>query len=261
LIRVADEGMYKSKHAGGNHVCTSDAFGEASSVQRLVSGYIEGFLHREHNGPEHLEELVTTLRKLSDADHGYGQRALKEAVEALARASEVREHNAAGHGEQCGHYAGMIARGLNLPAQEIEDLIFAGHVHDVGKLFIPHRILNRPGTLTETEFAVIKTHAQVGAAVLRAIPEIEHLAQAIESHHEAFDGSGYPFGMKGENIPLHGRILAVADAYANMTSDRSFAGPKTDEQAIAELGKQSGTRFDGMIVRLFARLLKMPTKI
>ncbi len=93
--------------------------------------------------------------------------------------------------------------------------------------------------------------------MLRAIPEIERVAQAVESHHEAFDGSGYPRGLKGENIPLYGRIVAVADAYVNMTSDRSFAPPKTDEQALAELGKLSGTRFDGMIVRLFARLLKM----
>ena len=100
----------------------------------------------------------------------------------------------------------------------------------------------------------------MGAEVLRAIPEIDRVAQAIESHHEAFDGSGYPFGLKGENIPLHGRIVAVADAYVNMTSDRSFAPPKTDEQALVELEKLSGTRFDGMIVRLFARLLKMPTK-
>jgi HD-GYP domain-containing protein (c-di-GMP phosphodiesterase class II) len=97
--------------------------------------------------------------------------------------------------------------------------------------------------------------------VLRAIPEIERAAQAIESHHEAFDGSGYPFGLKGENIPLYGRIVAVADAYVNMTSDRSVAPPKTDEQALVELEKLSGTRFDGMIVRLLARLLKMPTKI
>jgi HD-GYP domain-containing protein (c-di-GMP phosphodiesterase class II) len=145
----------------------------------------------------------------------------------------------------------------------VEDIVFAGRVHDVGKLFIPNRILNKPGALTEDEFAVMKTHPQVGAEVLRSIPEIEHVAQAIESHHEAFDGSGYPFGLKGENIPLYGRILAVVDAYANMTSDRPFALPKTDEQALAELEMLSGTRFDGMIVRLFARLLKMgpvPTK-
>src|SRR5271157_4650720 len=258
LIRVADTGMYVAKHAGGNQVSTSDAFGEGSAVQRqLVSGYIEGFLQREHNGREHLEELVSTLRKLCGREDDADQRAMKEAVEALSRAAELREHNAAGHGERCGHYAGIIARGLNLSAPEVEDATFAGRVHDLGKLFIPDRILNKPGALTEDEFAVIKTHPQVGAEVLRAIPEIERVAQAIESHHEAFDGSGYPFGLKGEDIPLYGRIIAVVDAYVNMTSDRSFAPPKTDEQAMGELGKLSGTRFDGMIVRLLARLLKM----
>ncbi len=258
LIRVADAGMYVAKHAGGNQVSTSDAFGEGPAVQRqLVSGYIEGFLQREHNGPEHLEELVTTLRKLCGHEDDTDQRAMKEAIEALSHAAEFREQNAAGHGEQCGHYAGIIARGLNLSAQDVEDLTFAGRVHDVGKLFIPDRILNKPGALTDAEFSVIKTHPQVGAEVLRAIPEIERVAQAVESHHEAFDGSGYPLGLKGENIPLYGRIVAVADAYVNMTSDRSFALPKTDEQAMGELGKLSGTRFDGMIVRLLARLLKL----
>jgi HD-GYP domain-containing protein (c-di-GMP phosphodiesterase class II) len=151
----------------------------------------------------------------------------------------------------------MIARGLNLSAQEVEEVTFAAHVHDLGKLFIDPRILNKPGTMTEEEFAAIKTHAHVGAEVLRAIPELECVAQAIESHHEAFDGSGYPLGLKGESIPLYGRIVAVVDAYDNMTSERSFAPPKTDEQALTELGKQSGTHFDGMIVRLFSRLLKM----
>jgi diguanylate cyclase (GGDEF)-like protein len=258
LIRVADAGMYVAKHAGGNQVSTSDAFGEGGAVQRqLISGYIEGFLQREHNGPEHLEELVSTLRKLCGREEDADQRVIREAIEALSRAAELRQHNAAGHGENCGHYAATIARGLNLSPQEVEDVTFAARVHDVGKLFVPDQILNKPGGLTEDEFAVIRTHPQLGAEVLRAIPEIERVAQAIESHHEDFDGNGYPSGLKGENIPLYGRIVAVANAYVNMTSDRSFAPPKTDEQAMVELGKLSGTRFDGMIVRLLARLLKM----
>jgi diguanylate cyclase (GGDEF)-like protein len=258
LIRVADAGMYVAKHAGGNQVSTSDAYGEGSASHRqLVSGYIEGFLQREHNGPEHLAELVTTLGKLCARETGGDRKAIKEALEALSRAAELREQNAAGHGEQCGRYAGIIARGLNLPPQDVDDVIFTGRVHDLGKLFVADRILNKAGELTDGEYAVIKTHPQVGAEVLRAVPEIERVAQAVESHHEAFDGSGYPFGLKGENIPLFSRIVAVADAYTNMISDRSFAPPKNNEQALVELGKMSGTRFDGMIVRLFVRLLKM----
>ena len=124
-------------------------------------------------------------------------------------------------------------------------------------MFIDAGILNKPGPLTEDEYAVIKSHPHLGVEVLRAVPNCERVAEAVLSHHEAFDGSGYPFGLRGESIPLVGRILAVADTYANMTSDRSFAPAKTHEQAITELEKLSGTRFDGMIVRLFARLLKM----
>ena len=126
----------------------------------------------------------------------------------------------------------------------------------MGKLFVDEGILNKSGALTDDELAVMKTHPQLGVDVLRAIPDIDRIAQAVASHHESLDGSGYPYGMQGESIPLLGRILAVVDAYTNMMSERSFAPAKTHDQAIAELEKLSGTRFDGMIVRLFARLLK-----
>lgn len=261
LIRVADAGMYTAKHAGGNRVSTADAFAEGEAAQRqMVSGYIEGFLQRELNGPEHLEELVATLRKLGGRDADAERKTIREAVEALARAAELRQHTAPGHGELCGHYAGMIARGLNLPEQEVADAIFAGRVHDVGKLFIPERILNKAGALTEGELTVLRSHPQLGAEVVRALPDPERVAQSVESHHEAFDGGGYPLGLKGEDIPLHARIVAVANAYVRLTSDPG-QDTKSDEQALVELSKQSGTRFDGMIIRLFSRLLKTAIKI
>ena len=259
LIRVADAGMYVAKKTGGNHVATAEPFAdrEGSTVhQQLVSGYVEGFLQRENNGPEHLEELVDTLHKLCGGENEVDTHALKGAIEALSRAAELREINAAGHGEQCAHFAGLIAKGLNLPPEEVEDVRFAARVHDVGKLFVSERILNKTGAFSEEEFSVMKSHAQWGAEVVRAIPDCRSIEQAVGAHHEAFDGSGYPFGLCGESIPLWGRIVAVADAYVNMTSDRSFAPSRTHEQAIIELEKLSGTRFDGMIVRLFARQLK-----
>jgi HD-GYP domain-containing protein (c-di-GMP phosphodiesterase class II) len=258
LIRVADAGMYVSKHAGGNQVSTSEPFREGSAVQRqLISSYIEGFLQRENNGRQQLEELVTTLRKMGSGPGENDASALREAVEALAQAAELREPNASGHGEQCGHYAEIIARGLNLSPHEVGDIAFAGRIHDVGKLFIDERILNKSGPLTEEEFSIIKTHPQIGVDVLQIVPHVERVAQAVAAHHEAFDGSGYPRGLQGENIPLFGRIIAVVDAYVNMMSERSFAPARSHEQALAELAKMSGTRFDGMIVRLFTRLLKM----
>jgi diguanylate cyclase (GGDEF)-like protein len=260
LIRMADAGMYLAKHAGGNQVSMSEPSPEAegSSVHRQqVSGYIEGFLQREHTGPEHLEELVTTLRKLCSRGEEADHQALREAIEAMSRAAELREPHAEGHGEQSSLCAAMIARGLNLPTQEVESLVFAARVHDIGKLFVPERILNKPGLLTEDEFYVMKMHPQAGAELLSAMPDSDRLQEAVEFHHEALDGSGYPSGLRGENIPLWARIIAVADAYTKMTSDRSFAPAKTNDQALAELERMSGTRFDGMIVRLFARQLKL----
>ena len=259
IIRVADAGLYVSKHAGGNQVSTGEAVEdkEGASVQRqLVTGYIEGFLQREQTGTEDLEELATTLRKLASHDDT-DRRALREAIEALARAAELREIHSAGHGEQTGHYAAMIARGLNLAPEDVQDVAFAARVHDVGKLFVSERILNKSGPLTDDEFYVVKMHAQVGAEILSALPDSSRLQQAVEFHHEAFDGSGYPAGLRGEDIPLWARIVAVADAYVNMTSDRSFAPAKTHDQSIQELERLSGTRYDGLIVRLFARQLKL----
>jgi diguanylate cyclase (GGDEF)-like protein len=260
IIRVADAGMYISKHAGGNQVRSAELLsdGEGSGIQRqLVSGYIEGFLQRENSGPEDVEELVATLRKLCEGREELDRLALKEGIETLTRASEMREPQSAGHGEQCGHFAAMIARGLNLSPQEVQDVTFAARVHDVGKLFISEHILNKPGPLSDAEYESIKTHAAMSADVLRAIPDSTLLEQAVEFHHEAFDGSGYPAGLQGENIPLWARIIAVSDAYVNMTSDRAFAPTKSHEQAIVELEKLSGTRFDGMLVRIFARQLKL----
>ena len=224
--------------------------------RQLIAGYIEGFLQREHAGPEHLEELVATLRKLSNNEDANSAQVLRDSIEALTRAAELRETNASKHGEQAGRYAELIGKALGMASEELNDLTFVARVHDVGKIFVPDRILNKAGALTEDEFRVVKTHAATGAEVVAALPNSDVFRAAVEHHHETFDGSGYPDGLRGEEIPLWSRILAVADAFANMTADRSFAPAKTSEQALQELEKMSGTRYDGMLVRILARQLK-----
>jgi len=259
IIRVADAGMYVSKHAGGDRVSTAEDFaeGENAAVQRqLISGYIEGFLQREHTGPEHLDELLNTLGKLSGGKENCDVHVLRESIEALNRAAELRELNASGHGEMVARYAEVIAKALGLRPEEVADISYAAHVHDVGKIFVPERILNKSGPLSEDEFYLVKMHPRVGAEILGTIPDSETLQKAVEHHHEAFDGSGYPAGLRGEQIPLWGRILAVADAFVNMTMERSFAPAKTNEQALEELDKMSGSRYDGLLVRLLRRELK-----
>ncbi len=259
IIRIADAGMYVSKRAGGDRVSVAEEFAhdEAGAAQRQqISGYIEGFLQRQHTGPEHLDELVTTLKKLCGGEGGCNVPMLKESIESLTQTAELREMNGPGHGEKVAHYAEVIARALGFPAEDIASLAFAARVHDVGKIFIPERILSKAGPLTEDEFSLVKMHAHVGAEIVGIIPGSEKLREAIKSHHEAFDGSGYPAGLRGEEIPLWARILSIADAYGNMTTERSFAFAKNSDQALAELGKLSGIRYDGMLVRILLREIK-----
>lgn len=258
IIRVADAGMYVSKHAGGNRVSTAEEYveGENVAVQRqLVSGYIEGFLQREHTGPEHLEELVTTLRKLSGGEDCNVQ-VLREAIETVNRAAESREVQASSHSDLVARYADLIGRALGISPDELNDLVFTARVHDVGKIFVPERILNKTGPLTEDEFHMMKIHPRIGGEILAIVPGGERMKKAIEHHHEALDGSGYPSGLRGEQIPLWSRIIGLADAFVNMTTDRSFAPAKSNEQALAELERLSGIRYDGMLVRLLIRQLK-----
>jgi diguanylate cyclase (GGDEF)-like protein len=259
IIRVADAGMYVSKRSGGNLVSTAQEFVEGEDFARQrqqISAYIEGFLQREHNGPEHLEELTTTLYKLCGGDENCNIPLLKEAIESLSRAAESRELQSAGHGDLVARYTEVIARGMQLSAEETADLVYAARVHDVGKIFVSERVLNKPGPLTDDEFLGVRTHAHIGAEIVGAVPHGARMRQAIEHHHQRFDGSGYPDGLRGEEIPLWARIIALTDAYANMVTEQSISAARTPDQALDELIKMSGTRFDGMLVRLLLRGLK-----
>jgi diguanylate cyclase (GGDEF)-like protein len=259
IIRVADAGMYVSKRSGGNMVSAAEEFteGEEFAVQRQqISAYIEGFLQREHNGPEHLEELASMLLKFCGGEEECNVPLLKESIEVLSRAAESRELRTAGHGDLVARYTEILARALQLPPEETAALVYAARIHDVGKIFVPERILNKPGPLTDDEFFLVRMHARVGAEIAGILPHSAMMRQAIEHHHQRFDGTGYPDGAKGEEIPLWARIVALADAYSNMLTEQSIAAARTPDQALDELAKMSGTGFDGMLVRLLLRELK-----
>jgi diguanylate cyclase (GGDEF)-like protein len=259
IIRVADAGMYVSKRSGGNSVSTAQEYVEGQDFARQrsqISAYIEGFLQREHTGPEHLEELSSTLFKLCGGHEDCNVPVLKEAIESLSRAAESRELQTAGHGDLVARYTEVIARALGLSSEETADLVYAARVHDVGKIFIPERVLNKTGPLSDDEFQQVRMHAHVGAEIVGTIPHSSMMREGIEHHHQRFDGSGYPDGLRGEEIPLWARIIGLTDAYANMVTEQSFAAARTPEQALDELSKMSGTRFDGMLVRLLLRGLK-----
>ena len=260
IIRVADSGMYVSKHAGGNKVSTPDDFGQEEHIvthKQLVTTYIEGFLQRENNGPEAVQGLVHTLEQLAQAlDPSKAVESLMEAVRMLTRAAEMREGHAAGHGEAVARHCSVIAHELGLSNDEVSRITFAARVHDVGKILISERILNKPGPLTEEEYHLIKLHPVLGEEIVQVIAGSHAMAAMIRHHHERADGGGYPDGLSGEQIPLGARIIAVAEAYVHMTAERPYASTRAPAQAMAEMEELAGSQFDGMVLRTFTRLLR-----
>jgi HD-GYP domain-containing protein (c-di-GMP phosphodiesterase class II) len=127
----------------------------------------------------------------------------------------------------------------------------AALLHDVGKIGIPDRILRKPGRLSEAEYGIVKGHPALAETIIAAIPDVEEIRAAVASHHERYDGDGYPHGLAKEAIPLLGRIMAVADTYSAMTSDRPYRKALSREEAIAELRAGARTQFDPEIVQTF----------
>ncbi|MBU7007957.1 HD domain-containing phosphohydrolase [Phosphitispora fastidiosa] len=173
---------------------------------------------------------------------------LETTIHSLVQALDARDPYTKGHSEQVSQLAIMIAKELSLPAEEIEDIRLAGLLHDIGKIGIPEKILNKPDNLTSIEFNQIKVHPYISAQILKPIELFKTLLPFVYHHHERWDGKGYPDGLKGEAIPLGARILAVADAFDAITADRVYRPGKDDNAAVNELVKWAGIQFDPLVV-------------
>lgn len=155
------------------------------------------------------------------------------------------------HTEKVSQYCEAIAKAMGLNKKEVSDIKNAAALHDIGKIMVPPHILNRPGRLTQEEYAIIKRHPEIGYQMLKSVDEHAMLAEYVLHHHERWDGTGYPEGLVGENIPLYSRIIAVADAYEAMTAVRPYQETKTKKEAAAELIRCAGSQFDPEIVAIF----------
>ncbi|UCG53624.1 MAG: HD domain-containing protein [Candidatus Latescibacterota bacterium] len=177
-------------------------------------------------------------------------------VETLVRAIQARDQYTSGHSARVSRYALLIAEKYGLSTREKHHLYLASMLHDIGKIGIPDRLLNRPGDLAEEEIEQVRSHVKMGASMLKALGEMHPVVPLILHHHEAYDGSGYPDGLKGEQIPLMSRVLSVADTYDAMTSDRPYRQAMSKADAIAELKRCSGTSFDPKVVNVFLEILE-----
>ena len=198
-----------------------------------------------------LDQLATTfntlLASLASAE-AEAEATYLGAVRALAAALDARDPYTAGHSERVSIFAVAMGEELKLESEAKETLRLGALLHDIGKIGVPDEVLRKSGTLTGAEFEIIKTHPSAGARILRSIPFLAPHIPIVELHHERPDGLGYPYGLRGDDIPLGARIVHVADAFDAMTSARAYRSGRMPVEAIAELRRLVGSDFDGRSV-------------
>ena len=184
------------------------------------------------------------------------QQAHSATLAALCQAVETKDFYTRGHSDRVSRGAGMIARQINMPPGRTEAVTFAGMLHDVGKLGVPTKVLQKDGALTEEEYAAIQLHPMRGLEIVGEIGFLNEALTGIMHHHERMDGRGYPMGFAGDEIPEFAKIIAVADAFDSMTSTRSYRKARSMEEAIGELRRGVGSQFDPKIVDAFIAALE-----
>ena len=238
MIERADSALYQAKKDGRNLI----------RLWKNLEQQDERTVNRSG-----IEELKKQFADLSSQMRS----AYMQSTEALINAVDAKDPFAKEHSHNVSRMAVLIAGQLNLPATEIEVIKYAGLLHNIGKIGIQREILTKTGRLTEQEFEVLKRHPVVGATILKDVKFLEKEIPIILHHHERYDGTGYPYGLKQREIPLGARILAVADAFDAMTAGRSYKKELEREKAVEEIKNKSGTQFSPEIVEAFLQLVEL----
>jgi len=241
LINLADQIMNKAKDSGGNRVYS---FLDIRKTRLLSPGKDK---RKEASGV--LQNKLEKITKKANQN-------LIESIFAFAKTIELKDHYTGEHVENTVRYATAIARALNFPKEEIELVRQAAMLHDLGKIGISENILHKKAKLSKKEFDAIKKHPQIGADIIRPIQFLRELVPYIFYHHERWDGLGYPSGIKGEEIPLGSRIIAIADVYQALISDRPYRKAFSKKEALKIIKDGSGTQFDPRIVNIFLKILR-----
>lgn len=189
---------------------------------------------------EELERFVEDLKRAAEENRAL----FMGSIQMLAGAVDEKDPYTRGHSDRVTRYSLLIAKEMNLPAPFLETLQISAQLHDVGKIGIEDHILKKPGALTEEEFEVMKTHTTKGANILRPVTQLAEMLPGIELHHEALDGRGYPYGLKGDQIPMLARVIAVGDTFDALTTNRPYQQAHTPEQALQIIRNLAGKRLD-----------------
>jgi HD-GYP domain-containing protein (c-di-GMP phosphodiesterase class II) len=212
------------------------------------------------------DKTVDEIRELTDSFNRAGlairegresvHRAYVECVRSLATALEARDRYTAGHSHRVSDFACAVAQRMGFNERNLDELRIGALLHDIGKIGVADHILGKPGRLSDEEFAAIKRHPAIGRGILEGVNGFAPYLDTVELHHENWDGTGYPHGLRGEQTPLPARIVHVADAYDAMTSDRPYRSGMSSDDAIRILNANAGTQFDPAIVQVFTALIQ-----
>jgi diguanylate cyclase (GGDEF)-like protein/putative nucleotidyltransferase with HDIG domain len=225
LIRVTDAALYYAKQKGRNRICLAN---------EVVADKVLG----KRASSENSSIILSTIY-------------------ALAATVDAKDHYTYGHSKKVTGYAVEVAEALGYTQERVDSIRAAALLHDIGKIGISDMVLQKTGPLTDDDWKPIRAHPETGVVILKRVDSLKDCLAAVLYHHERYDGNGYPAGLKGESIPLDARILAVADAYDAMTSERPYRHDKfSNEQALEELQRCAGTQFDPDIVKVFIKLRK-----
>jgi HD-GYP domain-containing protein (c-di-GMP phosphodiesterase class II) len=227
LVDVADKAMYVAKKLGRNQVRSA-----SDSALNL-----------------------TTLEKSGSRD----DLSLFGTVEALASLVDARDQYTGEHTQEVCALVSRLATVLDLAGEEVHMLSIAARLHDIGKVAIPDAILNKPDKLDPEEWRTMQGHAAIGGDIVAHVPSLRPLAPIVRAHHERWDGTGYPDQLAGDQIPLGARIIAVADSYGAMTTNRTYRQASSPDWAFAELLRCAGSQFDPRVVEAFVQLLTKKT--
>jgi diguanylate cyclase (GGDEF)-like protein/putative nucleotidyltransferase with HDIG domain len=289
LIQAADASMYLSKHQGGNAVSTAEQFNSDESrkwKRDVLDAYLGVTLKRLFTtGPDAFVEIYSRIeqfaRSLAETESAQKRRAAAEWPEppatssfeplppivmdtltSLALSVDAKDQFTKGHSHKVSCYAVLIAEAIGLEGRELEAVRLGAMLHDVGKVGIAESILNKNGPLNPEEWEAMKRHVEYGAKLLEPLRGTEGVRDMVAHHHEFFDGSGYPDGLAGDQIPLGARIIAIADAYDTITSERTYKKARAPEEAFQELDRCGNAQFDPELVRIFvSRLREMPNPL